>query len=70
MWGELSVARTAMIDLEVFEREPLDGFEDEVNEIVFWHSVTKIGWQEHWCFTVNINEAGAHSLFLASSLDL
>ena len=44
MWGgELSVARTAMIDLEVFDREPLDGFEDEVNEIVFWHPVTKIG---------------------------
>jgi hypothetical protein len=33
--GELSVARTAMIDLEVFDREPLDGFEDEVDEIVF-----------------------------------
>ena len=32
-----------MIDLEVFEREPLHGFEDEVNEIVFWHPVTKIG---------------------------
>jgi len=24
-----------MIDLEVFDREPLDGFEDEVDEIVF-----------------------------------
>ena len=32
-----------MIDLEVFDREPLDGFEDEVNEIFFWHPVTKIG---------------------------
>jgi len=24
-----------MVDLEVFERQPLDGFEDEVDEIVF-----------------------------------
>jgi hypothetical protein len=32
---ELSVAAATMVDLEVFERQPLDGFDDKVDEIVF-----------------------------------
>ena len=70
MRWELSVAAAAMVDLEVFERQSLDRFNDKVNEIVFWNPVTQVGRQEHWRFTIDINKAGAHRPFLASSLDL
>jgi len=49
-----------MVNLEAFQREPVDCFDDEVDEIVFRHPVTEIWGQELRCFTVDTYEAGAH----------
>jgi hypothetical protein len=42
MWRELPISRAAMVDLEVFQREPVDGFDDEVDEIVFRHPISHV----------------------------
>ncbi len=42
MWRELPISRAAMVDLEVFQRKPVDGFDDEVDEIVFRHPISHV----------------------------
>ncbi|MFT5189050.1 MAG: hypothetical protein ACI957_002075 [Verrucomicrobiales bacterium] len=52
------------------ERQTMDGLNDEVDEIVFGDPITHVRGQQHWCFTVDVDEAGTHAQKLAATLDL
>ena len=58
----------AAVIWEHFERQTMDGLNDELDEIVFGDLVTHVRGQQHWCFTVD--EAGTHAQILAATLDL
>ncbi|MFT5407137.1 MAG: hypothetical protein ACI9DF_006009, partial [Verrucomicrobiales bacterium] len=70
VWRELPRACATVVDLKAFERQTMDGLNGEVDEIVFGDPVTHVRGQQHWCFTVDVDEAGTHAQTLSVTLDL
>ena len=60
---ELRVAATAVVDREGAQRQPLDGLDDEVDQVILGDPVAQVGREKQGGLTVDVDEAGGHARF-------
>ena len=58
---ELLVAAALVIDREGRERQPLDGLDDEMDQIILGHPLAQVGRQQHGRVAVDVFEACGHA---------
>jgi hypothetical protein len=60
---KLRVAAPAVIDREGAQRQPLDGLDDEVNQIILRDPIAQVRREQQGGLTVDGGEAGGHVRF-------